>query len=156
MNIFKFLKKESAVWVYEQITEDKIYSGNQVMLVVSDERMPEDVVKVEDRKYVNFEKLVKNQKYTNQIEEFPTKASIKECIRDIQNGNYNKKVVYSFGDIVINAKYLLEALNYLGEDVTIEYFNGKTPLKIDNGDRQIYICPVCPNPKWEEGYFYGI
>lgn len=92
------------------------------------------------------------------FDEIPTIEGLKECIRDIAGRKTSTKVAYYFGDnVMVNARWLKDILEYLGEDVAVYYYSSKAPIKIVGDKAVVYICGInCNGARLEEGYCYQV
>ena len=126
---------------------------NPFMILVTNQIITEDNSQSLQHHKFNTQGVIKN--IDAQLEEggyaekdVPSIKSLRECIKEVDV----KSPKYSFGDVVVNAKWLLRTLECLSEDVIIEYYNEKTPIRVYNNDSTMYIMPVYVNSvEHEEG-----
>lgn len=116
---------------------------NPFMILVTNKEITEDESKSLQHHRFNTQGVIKNCDTSLEMGGFaekdvPSISSLRECIKEVDEKNPK----YSFGDVVVNAKWLLRTLECLSEDVIIEYYNSRTPIRIYNNDTTMYIMPV--------------
>ena len=94
------------------------------------------------------------------LTELPNKQEIKNAIRKLAGRKYGLTVVWHEGSFVVNARYLLKAIE--GLNATVCYKSSINPRKSGimlyenddlNSDNKIYIMPVLFNKEKVKGFY---
>ena len=81
-----------------------------------------------------------------------TAKELKKMISDLKAGKRNTKVVYCFenGGIIVNAKFLLEAMQATGTNI-VRWSGKKAPILLEGETTACVICPINAETDKEKG-----